>query len=79
MKFNFCSCMPLEKQLSTWTKLLLLQSYLKNCKMVFPREVEDNIVNFCHLDGSQKITKEYVREHEMEIRRSLDVVRRGSA
>ncbi|XP_058220025.1 F-box protein At4g22280-like isoform X2 [Rhododendron vialii] len=79
MKFNFCSSMPLEKQLSTWTKLVLLQSYSKNCKMDFPREVEDNIVNFCQLDGSQKITKEYVREHEMEIRRSLDVVRRGSA
>ncbi|KAI8552777.1 hypothetical protein RHMOL_Rhmol06G0294100 [Rhododendron molle] len=79
MKFNFCSSMPLEKQLSTWTKLVLLQSYSKNCKMDFPREVEDNIVNFCHLDGSQKITKEYVREHEMEIRRSLDVVRHGSA
>ncbi|KAE9458217.1 hypothetical protein C3L33_09882, partial [Rhododendron williamsianum] len=78
MEFNFCSSMPLEKQLSTWTKLLLLQSYSKNCKMDFPHEVKDDIVNFCEMDGSQKLTQEYVGEHEMEIRRILDVVRRSS-
>ncbi|KAF7140866.1 hypothetical protein RHSIM_Rhsim06G0214100 [Rhododendron simsii] len=78
MEFSFCSSMPLEKQLSTWTKLLLLQSYSKNCKMDFPHEVKDDIVNFCDMDGSRKLTQEYVREHEMEIRRILDVVRCSS-
>lgn len=79
MGFGFHSSMPLEKQLSTWMKLVLLQRYPKNCKMGFPHEVADNIVNLCHMDGSQKLTQEYVLEHEMEIRRSLDVVRHGSA
>ncbi|XP_028124188.1 uncharacterized protein LOC114321218 [Camellia sinensis] len=49
MEFSFSSSLPLEKQYSTWTKLLLMQKGTKTCRVEFRKEVTVNVVTFCLL------------------------------
>ncbi|THF94085.1 hypothetical protein TEA_018419 [Camellia sinensis var. sinensis] len=50
MEFSFSSSLPLEKQYSTWTKLLLMQKGTKTCRVEFRKEVTVNVVTFCLLE-----------------------------